>query len=141
MTEEIIVQNLAAILAAITGICGAIISIVAFGLSLKSQKKTRGDVAITRQGIVEGFKNAVVPTNVQVSLNRQVEKMLSEFRTEMIGAIKIEQDTRTKMTYWLLHILAETVSYNKLSKAQKGEIAQLLALVTDDERQLDTGTN
>ena len=126
-------------------ICAAIISIVSFMKSLKSEKrtkielhKTNTDMKITREGIVQAFKDAVITKDVKVSVNSQVKKVLEDELLKMQKMILKAEERRTKMVYWCLKILDWTAAAGKLTNDQRAEVDELLALIADEEQIVDT---
>jgi len=133
------------ILTAIIALCGATISVTAFMKSLKAEKrqaeglaKANDDVKITRAGIVEAFKNAVVTKDLKVSINKQVEEILNDHNKNLIATIVKNEEVRTKMMYWCTIILQRTAAGEALSKEQKAEIKELLAMIADIEKLVET---
>ena len=93
---DFIVNNYGTILAAIGTLCSAVIAITSMVKALHSEKRVKAElmnvvshvqtelnqmgdtVTITRQGIVQAFKDAVVTKDIKVSINNQVKKILDE---------------------------------------------------------------
>ena len=143
--EDLIVQNLSAIISAVVAVSGAIVSITAFIKSLKSEKRTRietnqlrNDVKITREGITQGFKDAVITKDLKVSVNNQVTKILDNGLGEIMAEIKKHEKKRTEMNYWTLKILEYTAASGKLTKEEKAELRELLASIREEEQIIDT---
>lgn len=143
--EELLINNLDRILTAIVSLCAAIISVTTFLKSLKSERRTREalnqntqDVQVTRQGIVQAFKDAVVTKDVKVSINAEVQKILNEFKAQVLNEIRGNESKRTQMVYWSLKILEYTAAANKLTKEQRTELNEILAMIKDEERIIDT---
>lgn len=142
---DFLVDNLATILAIVTAVCGATISVVSFLKSLKSEKRTktsladaRQDIVITRQGIVQGFKEAIVTKDLKISINNQVKEVLTTELDEFKKALAVSEARRTKMAYWCLRILHYTAASDKLTTERKSEIDELLAMIADEEQIVDT---
>lgn len=95
-------------------------------------------VNITRQGIVQGFKDAVVTKDVKVSVNSQVKKIIDEKMDTLITVVKKNEEKRTKIAYWNLKILANTAAYDKLTVEQRGELQEVMADIAEDETIVDT---
>jgi len=153
---EFILDYYPHILGAITAITSAIIAITSFIKALKSEKRLTGQVAvmvgdvrkemtllddkvaITRAGIVQGFKDAVVTKDIKVSINNQVKKVLDERLDEFANRIQKSEEAKTQLTYWALKILRYTAAYNKLTVEQQTELDEVLALIAEDEKIVDT---
>lgn len=142
---DVIADNLGVIFAAITAICGAVVSIFSFLKALKSEKRTKAeltrtntDVVITREGIVQAFKSAVVTKDLKISINGQVENILGEWADKILAIIAKNEERRTKMIYWVLKILDYTAASDKLTTEQRSEINELLAMIADEEQIVDT---
>lgn len=142
---DFIAENMAAILAVVTSICGTGVAIVSFVKMLKSEKRTvtrlvkaETDVKITREGIVQGFKEAIVTKDLKISINKQVEKILTEYNAKLVEEIRKNEERRTKMMYWCLKTLDYTAAADKLTVEQKAEINELLAMIADEEQIVDT---
>lgn len=153
---DYLAENMTAIFTVITSICGAVIAITSFLKAMKSEKRTRlqlsqteedlrrsldkntQDVIITREGIVQGFKDAIVTKDLKISINKQVEKVLNEGLTKIAELIAKHEAYRTKVAYWNLRILEYTAASDKLTTEQKSEIYELLAMIADEEQIVDT---
>ena len=142
---DFLVEHMGAILTAIIAASGAIISTTSFIKSLKSEKRTafeiastKKDVKITREGIVQAFKDSVVTKDVKVSVNNQVAKILDEKFEKFEKAINKSEERKTKMTYWCLKILEYTAASGKLTPEQKEEVKELMAMIAEEEQIVDT---
>lgn len=142
---DFLTQYLAAISAAITAAAGAIISIVSFVKSIKSERRTiselaasKKDIKITREGIVQAFKDSVVTKDLKVSVNKEVRKILGEELEKMRETVAKSEERRTKMVYWCLQILDWTAAANKMTPEQHAEIKELLAEIAEEEQIVDT---
>lgn len=123
----------------------AIISVTSLIKALKSERRTKAelkqakvDVAITRAGIVEAFKQTVVTKDVKVSINKQVEKILDQKFAKLEERLRLKDEQRTQMAYWTLRIIGWTAAANKLTVEQQAEVDEVLALIADDEQIVDT---
>lgn len=101
-------------------------------------KAANRDIEITRAGIVQGFKDAVVTKDVKVSINTQVKKVLEEELEKVRLMVQKSEERRTQMMYWALKIMRYTAASNKLTTEQQTEIDELMALIADDEKIIDT---
>lgn len=153
---DFIVNNYGTILAAIGTLCSAVIAITSMVKALHSEKRVKAElmnvvshvqtelnqmgdtVTITRQGIVQAFKDAVVTKDIKVSINNQVKKILDEELTKFQEVINKSETRKTQMVYWAIKVLSYTAAYDKLTVEQKTEIDELLAMIADDEKLIDT---
>lgn len=144
------------ILVIIGSITSAVVAITSFIKALKSEnrvtttvntvvdgmraemKKLDERVTVTRQGIVQGFKDAVVTKDVKVSINNQVKLILEDFKKDILAEVKRQNQERTQMTYWALKILRYTAAYDKLTVEQQTELDEVMALIAEDEKIVDT---
>lgn len=153
---DFIVNNYGTILAAIGTLCSAVIAITSMVKALHSEKRVKAElmnvvshvqtelnqmgdtVTITRQGIVQAFKDAVVTKDIKVSINNQVKKILDEELAKFQEVINKSETRKTQMVYWAIKVLSYTAAYDKLTVEQKTEIDELLAMIADDEKLIDT---
>lgn len=153
---DFLAEYMATILAAITSFTGMLIAITSFVKSLKSEGRVKNElkatmetvknemdaamnaVKITREGIVQGFKEAVVTKDVKVSINKEVKRILDDRLDVFYKEIVKSEERRTKMMYWVLKILDWTAASGKLTNEQRSEIEELLALIAEEEQIVDT---
>jgi len=153
---ELITEYYAQILEIIGKITVAIVAITAFIKSLQSEKRAittvntvvdgvknemaalDNKVTVTRAGIVQGFKDAVITKDLKVSINSQVKKILDENKTEMLDIVTKSEERRTNMVYWALKILRYTAAFDKLTVEQQSELEETMALIAEDEKIVDT---
>ena len=143
---DFIFENAAMIATIVTAVCGALVSIVGFVKSLKSEKRTitdldntKTEIEISREGIFQALKDAVVTKDVKVSVNKQVAAILDERLNKIDKLLAESEAKRTEMTYWCLKILHYTAANNQLTSSQQDEINELLANIAEDEQIVDTG--
>lgn len=149
---DYLVENVNSLVAVIMAICGTttvggtVVAIISFVKALKTEKRintavktTEQDVKITREGIVQAFKDTVVTKDVKVSVNTQVTKILNEGLNEFKKIIAESEAKRTNMIYWCLKILHYTAANNQLTPSQQAEINELLANIAEEEQIVDTG--
>lgn len=153
---DIIVEYGEQIVQWLASISALIVSITMFVKALKSENRVTdafnifkksvatdvstldSKIAITRAGIVQGFKEAVVTKDVKVSVNSQVKKIIDEKMQEFLAIIKKGEESRTKLTYWTLKILRYTAASDKLTTEQQSEVDEVMALIAEDETIIDT---
>lgn len=142
---EWVANNYEAILSIITAVIGAVVAVTAFIKALKSETRVtnqmaalKGDVAITRAGVVQAFKDAVVPKELKVSINKQVRQIISEEMAKVLEVVRKSEERRTKMNYWVLRILSWTAASNKLTVEEQSEVNELLALIAEEDQIVET---
>lgn len=142
---EWVVNNYEAILSIITAVIGAVVAVTAFIKALKSETRVtnqmaalKGDVTITRAGVVQAFKDAVVPKELKVSINKQVKQIISEEMDKVLEVVRKSEERRTEMNYWVLRILSWTAASNKLTVEEQSEINELLALIAEEDQIIET---
>ena len=151
-----LVENYNALLDWLVTIAGVLVAVAGVLRALKSESRLTNNVntlitgvkeemksldskvAVTRAGIVQGFKDAVVTKDVKVSVNTQVKKILDEHKAEIMTALQKAETRRTMLTYWNLKILRYTAAYDKLTPEQQREIDEVMALIAEDETIVDT---
>lgn len=142
---EWVANNYEAILSIITAVIGAVVAVTAFIKALKSETRVtnqmaalKGDVTITRAGVVQAFKDAVVPKELKVSINKQVRQIISEEMAKVLEVVRKSEERRTKMNYWVLRILSWTAASNKLTVEEQSEVNELLALIAEEDQIVET---
>lgn len=154
-----ITQYLTTILVALSMATPTILAITTFIKSLKGEKRVKQEMTtfwntlvdetseryrelsqatkITREGIVQAFKDTVITKDLKVSINTQVRKILADGLDEFKLEIARREAQRTRLTYWAVRILAWTAAAGKLTPEQQSEVNELLALIAEDERVVD----
>ncbi len=99
--------------------------------------RTDEEIKITREGIVEAFKTAHIPTEWKISVAGQVNQILTDWRNEFLGILNEQEALRTKMMAAILKILNYTAASNKLTEAEKKDIEELLRLITERDGIID----
>lgn len=124
----------ASILAVIMSLCGSITSIetliksLNFITTLKSELAAlKKDIQITREGIVEAFKEAVIPSEIKVDISKQVNKILDSAMSEFKAILINNQETMAKMMVYMLKIMKNTAAYNKLTDEEKQVLNNLVS--------------
>ncbi len=142
---EYLAENMAQILTIITTMGSLTLAITSFIKAFKSEGRTTvklsqfaKDIKVTREGIVQGFKDAVITKDLKVSINKQVEKILDERLNKFYELILKSEQTRTKMAYWNLKILSWTAAAGKLTTEEQAEITELMALIAEEEQIVET---
>lgn len=124
----------ASILAVIMSLCGSITSIetliksLNFITTLKSELGAlKKDIQITREGIVEAFKEAVIPSEIKVDISKQVNKILDSAMSEFKDILINNQEIMAKMMVYMLKIMKNTAAYNKLTDEEKQVLNNLVS--------------
>lgn len=130
-----------AIFSAVTACAASITGLVKVVNTSKEIKqesaKTKEDIKITREGVIEAFKTAKIPSEWKVSVSNQVNKILTSFRDEMINTYKENERVRDLTMIAILKILNFTAASNKLSESEKQEINDLIAQITPEDNTID----
>lgn len=128
--------NAPGILAVVMTLCGNITSIstliksLNFITTIKSELNSlRKDIQVTREGVVEAFKEAVIPSEIKIEISKQVNKILSDSMQEFKEILVNNQETMAKMMVYMLKIMKNTAAYNKLTDEEK---ALLNTLISND---------
>lgn len=128
------------ILSVIIQLAGYVVTIIAFIRMLKSEKRVKTfmvqgkqDILITREGIVEAFKTAKINPEIKISIAKQVDAKLSEWKQEFMSMYKKNEESRTKLTLFVAKIMSNTAAYNKLSEAEKEEGNRLMKEIVEDD--------
>ena len=128
------------ILSVIIQLAGYVVTIIAFIRMLKSEKRTKSfmvqskqDILITREGIVEAFKTAKINPEIKISIAKQVDAKLSEWKQEFMTMYKKNEESRTKLMLYVAKIMSNTAAYNKLSDAEKEEGNRLMKEIVEDD--------
>lgn len=129
------------ILAGVIAICGAVTSVRAVVKMWKSEKRikaseerTREDIAVTREGIVQAFKQAKIPTDIKVSISNQVIKILTEFENKVLEMFREQEQIRTGLVLFCTKIMTNTAAYNKLTDTEKEELEQLIKQINEQDK-------
>lgn len=129
------------ILAGVIAVCGAVTSVCAVVKMWKSEKRikvheeqTREDIAVTREGIVQAFKQAKIPTDIKVSISNQVTKILTEFENKVLEMFREQEQIRTGLVLFCTKIMANTAAYNKLTDTEKEALEQLMKQINEQDK-------
>ena len=141
---EFLTQYGSDILAALVSVTAVFTSVVGLAKSLKIGKKvdtnaatTQQEIQITREGIVEAFKTAKIPTEWKVTVSNQLMQQLNKFRDDFIVMFKEQEELRTKLMVAAVKILNYTAASNKLTEDEKQEINELIKMITDEDATID----
>ena len=141
---EFIEQYGASIVAIIIAIAGMVTAVFNFkkAAELNKQIKTnadaaRQDVAITRQGVIDAFKSAKIPTEWKIDVSNKISASLSAFRDEMITLIKSNQATQNDMLLIAIKILQFTKASEKLSDEDKAKLDEFIQKIGEEDKTID----
>ena len=132
------------ILASIIAITGAITSVSAMIRMFKSEKRikkseaqTKEDIIITREGIVQAFKQAKIPSDIKVDISNKVDKILNKFENKLINMFKEQEQTRTDLVLFCTKIMSNTAAYNKLTDTEKQALEQIIKQISEQDKIVD----
>ena len=141
---EFIEQYGASIVAIIIAIAGMITAVFNFkkAVELNKQIKTNADVArqdvqITRQGIIDAFKSAKIPTEWKIDVSNKINTSLSAFRDEIISLIKSNQATQNDMLLIAIKILQFTKASDKLNEEDKAKLDEFIQRIGEEDKTID----
>lgn len=132
------------ILAGVIAVAGAVTSMCAVIKMWKSEKRinnveaqTREDIAVTREGIVQAFKNAKIPNDIKVDISKQVTKILTEFENKVLEMFREQEQIRTGLVLFCTKIMSNTAAYNKLTDTEKEALEQLMKEINEQDKIVD----
>lgn len=136
------------ILAGIVALASLAGSIYALVTTFKTGKKVDvnnqsllGDIQVTKEGIVEAFKAAKIPSEWKISISNQVNTILTAFSDKVLSLLKEHEGLRTDMMVMILQILSFTAASDKLSDEDKQKILDLINCVEEIDRTIDITVN
>lgn len=137
---EFFQQYGAEILAGLTAAAAAVTSVVTMVKAFKTGKKVDANIArqdneiqITRDGIVEAFKTAKIPSEWKIDVSNKIEKAIEAGLDQIIELFKEYEGLRTDANILILKILSYTAASNKLTEDDKNKIADLLKLIGEKD--------
>ena len=130
-------ENYIELFALITGVGGAITSIASIIKVFKSDKENKQDIKITREGIIEAFKKAKLPTDLRVSLTKQVDEKLNAMSDKLLAEVKEREAKVTKLAAYACKILANTAAFNKLSVEEQADINECISELLGEQYTID----
>lgn len=133
--------DLTAILVAASGLAGSVFGLVKMFKTGKHVDKslatTKEDIQITREGIVEAFKTAKIPSEWKVTVSNQVNTILNEWKDDFLKILEKNQAVTVEILIYSLKILKYTAAANKLSEDDKNRITDLIKQITDEDATID----
>ena len=130
-------ENYIELFALITGAGGAIASVASIIKVFKSDKENKEEIKITREGIIEAFKKAKLPTDLRVSLTKQVDEKLNAMSDKLLAEVKEREAKVTKLAAYACKILANTAAFNKLSVEEQADINECISELLGEEYTID----
>lgn len=115
----------AALIAIITGGSAALVSIIAVITAVYTAKKARKEYQITKEGVVDGFKQAVIPSKIQLDVATSLNKFMAEVFPKLEESVKNQISPLVSANLLMLQILANTAAANKLTDEQKAQMQQI----------------
>lgn len=115
----------AALIAIITGGSAALVSIIAVITAIYTAKKARREYQITKEGVVDGFKQAVIPSKIQLDVATSLNKFMAEVFPKLEESVKNQISPLVSANLLMLQILANTAAANKLTDEQKAQMQQI----------------
>lgn len=103
----------------------------------KNSVETTEQIKITRDGIVEAFKTAVVPTEWKISVSSQIAKQLTDWKSELFAEFDRREKRRDEIAICSLKILSHTKSYDALSNDEKIKTQDLIKLIGEEDCTID----
>ena len=97
----------------------------------------RQDVEVTRQGVIDAFKSAKIPTEWKIDVSNKIDKSLSKFRDETIDLIKSNQATTNDLLLMAIKILQYTKASEKLNDDEKARLDEMVKLIKDEDKTID----
>ena len=141
---EFLEQYGASIVAIAIAIAGMITAIFNFKKAAELNKQikinadaARQDVAVTRQGVIDAFKAAKIPTEWKIDVSNKINTALNNFRDEMITLIKSNQAFVNDVLLMAIKILSFTAASDKLSEEDKAKLQELIQLIDESDKTIN----
>ena len=138
---EFLEQYGASIVSILIAIAGMITSVFNFKKAAELNKQikinadvARQDVAVTRQGVIDAFKAAKIPTEWKIDVSNKINTTLNNFRDEMITLIKSNQAFANDVLLMAIKILSFTAASDKLSEEDKAKLQELIQLIDESDK-------
>lgn len=103
----------------------------------KISSETKAEIQITKEGIIEAFKTANIPTDWKISVSNQLTEQLNNFKNAFIADYEKREAEKDKMLLLCIKILANTQSAGKLSEADKIAVNNIIAEITEKDSTID----
>ena len=133
-------QNYGADILALIVAIGSMATCIAQVIKARNlSKESRQEIQITREGIVQAFQKAKIPTEWKIDVSKQIDKKLQEFADKLISIVKEHEEVRDLATLGILKILNYTAASNKLSAEEKAQIEEIIAKISEEDKTVDIG--
>jgi len=100
-------------------------------------KETKKDIQITREGVVQAFQKAKIPTEWKIDVSKQIDKKLQTATDKLISVVKEHEEVRDLAILSILKILDYTAASNKLSTEEKAQVEEIKAKITEIDKTID----
>ena len=141
---EFLEQYGASIVSILIAIAGMITAVFNFKKAAELNKQikinadtAKQDVAITRQGVIDAFKAAKIPTEWKIDVSNKINTTLNNFRDEMITLIKSNQAFANDVLLMAIKILSFTAASDKLSEEDKAKLQELIQLIDESDKTIN----
>lgn len=111
--------------------------ITAFIKMKMSERKTKKDVEITQNGIVEAFKTAKIPSELKISLSNQLDKKFDKWSKEFFEEYAKNEEAKTNLIMASALILSYTQAFNKLDDESKAKVKDAISQITDYDKTIE----
>ena len=141
---EFLEQYGASIVSILIAIAGMITAVFNFKKAAELNKQikinadaAKQDVAVTRQGVIDAFKAAKIPTEWKIDVSNKINTTLNNFRDEMITLIKSNQAFANDVLLMAIKILSFTAASDKLSEEDKAKLQELIQLIDESDKTIN----
>lgn len=145
---EWLTTNGFALVAGILGTLGTVGATWAVTKVFKVGKKVNGainvakeDVKVTREGIVEAFKSANIPSEFKITISNQVNQLFTMFKDELLKIVQHNADYINTAVSLMLKILSYTAASDKLTDDEKALVNDWIKQISDAEKTIDITEN
>ena len=141
---EFLEQYGASIVSILIAIAGMITAVFNFKKAAELNKQikinadaAKQDVAVTRQGVIDAFKAAKIPTEWKIDVSNKINTTLNNFRDEMITLIKSNQAFANDVLLMAIKILSFTAASDKLSEEDKAKLQELIQCIDESDKTIN----
>lgn len=128
------------IVTAIVGTIGGIDILGIIGLIvvlIRQRVKIKKEIAITKQCVEDGFKNAILPKNIKLDVSNKIEKPIREGLTDIKLYLQTNLERIEKGEQLILSILSLFSHVKQLPEDVQTQIDDYLEANISDEVKLD----
>lgn len=141
---EFLAQHGPDIISAILGLGGLIVGVHNVVKCFKMGKKIdtttvslETNIQVIKDGIVEAFKSAKLPSEIKLSISNKLEEILGQVRDTVITEFKKNEASRTMIMLLILKILRFSQASSKLTDEEKNKVDDLLKLITEEDATIE----